>query len=126
MIAQSGFSLEELYGERVERIEFFVGNKVRLWYNNFKIREAFKRMEKDKKTINRCSECGLYKTPQTDICPECGGIMDLAIKGEDLSWSCRQCSYSLATTAQKPCYWDNKKFAKECYPQMEKCPYAEK
>ena len=47
-------------------------------------------MEKDKKTINRCSECGLYKTPQTDICPECGGIMDLAIKGEDLSWSCRQ------------------------------------
>ena len=35
--------------------------------------------------------------------------MDLAIKGEDLSWSCRQCSYSLATTAQKPCYWDNKK-----------------
>lgn len=52
-------------------------------------------MEKDKKIINRCSECGLYKTPQTDICPECGGIMDLAIKGEDLSWSCRQCSYSL-------------------------------
>ena len=47
-------------------------------------------MEKDKKTINRCSECDLYKTPQ------------------------------------KPCYWDNKKFAKECYPQMEKCPYAEK
>ena len=36
-------------------------------------------MEKDKKIINRCSECGLYKTPQTDICPECGGIMDLAI-----------------------------------------------
>ena len=35
-------------------------------------------MEKNKKTINRCSECGLYKTPQTDICPECGGIMDLA------------------------------------------------
>ena len=52
--------------------------------------------------------------------------MDLAIIGEDLSWNCRQCSYSLATTAQKPCYWDNKKFAKECYPQMEKCPYAEK
>ena len=21
----------------------------------------------------------------------------------------------------KPCHWDNKKFAKECYPQMEKC-----
>ena len=34
---QSGFSLEELYGEREERIEFFVGNKVRLWYNNLEI-----------------------------------------------------------------------------------------
>lgn len=83
-------------------------------------------MEKDKKIINRCSECGLYETPQTDICPECGGIMDLAIIGEDLSWSCRQCSYGFATTAQRPCYWDNRKFAKECYSQIEKCPYAEK
>ena len=52
--------------------------------------------------------------------------MDLAIIGEDLSWNCRQCSYGLATTAQRPCYWDNRKFAKECYSQIEKCPYAEK
>lgn len=52
--------------------------------------------------------------------------MDMTIEGVCLSWKCRECSYGVATTAQKLCYWDNKKFSRECYLQITKYPYAEK
>lgn len=74
----------------------------------------------------RCEICGLWKIEKTDQCPECDGIMDLVIEGLCLSWKCRDCDYGVATTANKLCFWDDKKYPKECYEKLAECPYGEK
>lgn len=75
--------------------------------------------------MSRCEICGLWKIEKTEKCPECNGIMDLVIEGLSLSWKCRNCDYGIATTANKLCYWDGKKYPKECYEKSSECPYAE-
>lgn len=75
---------------------------------------------------NRCDICGLWEIDTTAQCPECGGIIDLAIEGLSLSWTCRECAYAVATTANKLCVWDEKKYPKDCYGKLNTCPYAEK
>lgn len=74
---------------------------------------------------NRCKICGLWNITKTDICPECNGIMDLSIEGMSLSWKCRKCDYGIAITANKLCFWDEKKYARDCYEKISECPYAE-
>lgn len=74
---------------------------------------------------NRCESCGLWKIPKIEKCPECNGMMDSFIEGLSLSWKCRNCAYCVATTANKLCYWDGKKYSKECYVKSSICPYAE-
>lgn len=80
----------------------------------------------EKEMIDRCEECGLWNVNETDVCPKCGSTMDLIIDGLSLSWKCRCCDYGIATTANKLCFFDNKKFEKECYSKITDCPYAEK
>lgn len=76
--------------------------------------------------IDRCDECCLWNTQKTDICPECGEMLDLSIEGLCLLWKCRKCDYSVATTVNKLCFWDNKQFSKECYSKIDVCLFAEK
>lgn len=76
--------------------------------------------------VDRCDECGLWNVKKTDSCPECGATMDLSIEGLCLSWQCRKCNYGVATTADKYCFWDEKKISKECYSKIDICPYAER
>ena len=87
--------------------------------------DEFARLQGNTTYINRCDECGLYKCITTDTCPECNGIMDLDISEVSLSWKCRECSYGIATTANKLCVWDNGKYPKECYNKLSECKYAE-
>lgn len=75
---------------------------------------------------DRCSICGLWNVSKTADCPECGAIMDSSIKSLTLSWKCRKCDYGIATMAKLLCFFDNKKFAKECYSKINNCPYAYK
>ena len=74
---------------------------------------------------NLCEQCGLWKSKATDLCPECHGIMDLEIEGLSLSWNCRNCDFSVATTANKLCFMNGKKYPKECYEKLSECPYSE-
>lgn len=80
--------------------------------------------EEDLVMENRCEICELWKMDKTDQCPECNGVMDLVIEGLTLSWKCRDCDYAIATTANKLCFWDEKKYSRECYEKLNECPYA--
>lgn len=80
--------------------------------------------EEDLVMENRCEICGLWKMDKTDSCPECNGVMDLVIEGLTRSWKCRDCDYGIATTANKLCFWDEKKYSRECYEKSNECPYA--
>ena len=40
------------------------------------------------------------------------------IEGMYLSWKCRDCDYGVVTTANKLCFWDGKKYSKECYEKL--------
>lgn len=57
------------------------------------------------------------------LCPECGAIIDIIIKGMCLNWRCRNCDYDIVTTVNKLCFWDNGSFREECYTKSEECPY---
>lgn len=74
---------------------------------------------------DRCCECGLWKIKKTEICPECGSIIDLNINALCLSWKCRKCNYGVSTTANKLCFWDNGKYPNEFYSKIMSCPYAQ-
>ena len=77
-------------------------------------------------TTDRCEQCQLYKVETTDICPCCGGFIDMEIVDVTLTWKCRKCDYSISTTANKLCFWDNGKYNLEMYSKYDKCPYAAK
>lgn len=67
----------------------------------------------------------LMEYSKKDTCPECGATLSLSIEGLSLTRKCSKCDYSVVTTANKLCFWDNKQFLKECYSKMDVCPYAE-
>lgn len=76
--------------------------------------------------MDRCEECKLYDAETSSECPGCGGVFELRITDLTLIWECKTCGYGLATTANKLCVWDNKKYGEEAYGKYDICPYATK